>query len=338
MRRLLFVLLISCCALAQSSEYKLLKKVPLGAAPGGGEYFDYVTFDAASRRVFVSHGTEVKVVAADSGKVVGTITGLKRSHGVAIAPEANKGFISDGEAAEVVSFDLKTLKVSKHIKAEKDADGIIYDPASKHVFVFEGDANSATIIDPAKEEAITTMQLGGAPEQAVADGKGMIYDNLEDKGEVIAIDSRANKVVSHWPATGCSAPVSLAMDRKSRRLFIGCRNPKIFVVMDADSGKVVGGSLPIGGRVDTTTFDPAAGLVALSTGDGSIDIFHEESADKYSAVQSVKTEPGAKTMALDEKTHNLYVSTVEFEPADPAQKNSRPKAKPGTFHLLVYGR
>ena len=338
-RSLCFVLLCTCLSTAQTSpNYHLIKTIPLGAAPGGGEYFDYVTFDPTSRRVFASQGTEMRVVDADSGKEVGDVIGLKRDHGVALVPELGRGFISDGEAAEVAVFDLKTLQITSRIKAEKDADGIIYDPASKHVFVFEGDANSATVIDPAKATAIMTLQLGGAPEQAVADGKGMIYDNLEDKGEVIAIDSRTNRVISRWPAAPCKQAVALAMDRKNHRLFIGCRNPKILVVMDADNGKIIGEPFPIGGGVDTAIFDPATGLIAASTGEGTIDIFHEDSPDKFSAVQSVKTERGAKTMALDPKTHNLYVDTAEFEPAEPGAQNQRPRAKPGTLHLLVYGR
>jgi len=337
--RIFLLLLLACTASAQtSSNYHLIKTIPLGAAPGGGEYFDYIVFDPSSRHVFVSHGTEFRVVDADSGKEVGAVSGLQRDHGVAIVTALNKGFISDGEAAEVVVFDLKTLKVTSHIKADKDADSIIYDPASKHVFVFEGDANSAQMIDPAKETVIATLPLGGAPEQAVADGKGMIYDNLEDKGEVVAIDSRTNKISSRWSAAPCKQAVALAMDRKTRRLFVGCRNPKIMVVMDADSGKVIGEPFPIGGGVDTAIFDPETGLVAASTGEGTIDIFHEDSPDKFTPVQSVKTERGAKTMAFDPKTHNLYVDTAEFEPAEAGAKNQRPRPKPGTLHLLVYGR
>jgi YVTN family beta-propeller protein len=328
-----------CAATAQTSpNYHQVKKVPLGAAQGGGEYFDYLTFDPASRHVFVSHGTEVRVIDADNGKEVGKITGLKRCHGVALVPELNRGFISDGDAAEVVVFDLKTLKATAHIKADKDADSIIYDPASQHVLVFEGDPNKMQVIDPAKNAVIATVPLGGAPEQAVADGKGMVYDNLEDKNEVIAIDSKTNTIKSRWAVAPGAQPVSIAMDRKSRRLFIGCRNPKVMVVMDADTGKIIGEPEPIGGRVDTTVFDPETGFIALSTGEGTIDIFHEDSPDKVHPVQSVKTEPGAKTMALDLKTHNLYVDTAEFEPANPAEKNARPRAKPGTLHVLVYAR
>ena len=335
---ILFCFSFSTSVLFAQSGYHLVKKVPLGAAEGGGEYFDYLYFDTSSNHVFVSHGTEFKVVAADGSSVVGTITGLKRDHGVAIVPELNRGFISDGEAGEAAIFDTKTLKITGHVKADKDADSIIYDPASKRVFVFNGDPNSATVIDPGKGTAIETIPLGGAPEQAVADGKGTVYDNLEDKAETIAIDSKTLKITSRFPTTGCKQPVSLAIDRKSRRLFIGCRSPKVMLVMDADSGKIIGEPQPIGGRVDTTIFDPGTGNAAFSTGDGTIDIFHEDSPEKFRKVESVTTEPGAKTMAFDPKTHNLYVSTAEFEPADPAQKNSRPHAKPGTFHLLIYSR
>jgi YVTN family beta-propeller protein len=320
--------------------YHLLKKISFGAAPGGGEYFDYITFDPAARRVYVSHGTEVLVVEADSGALAGKITGFKRNHGVALVPELGRGFVSDGEAAQVVIFDLKTLKTIGHVKAEPDADSILYDPASKRVFVFAGESNSATVIDPAKGTVAATLPLGGAPEQAVADGKGMIYDNLEDKNEVIAIDSRALKITARWPVAPAGHPVAMAMDREHRRLFIGSRDPKLFVVMNADNGKLIGSPFPIGGRVDSNIYDAETGLVACSTGDGTIDIFHEDSPDKFSVVETVKTEVGAKTMALDPKTHNLMVDTAEFEmPAAGAMKqNRRPVAKPGTLHLLIYGR
>jgi len=317
----------------------LLKKVPFGAAEGGREYFDYITFDATARRVYLSHGTEVRVLDADSGAEVGTITGLKRCHGVAVVTDLNRGFISDGDAAEVVIFDLKTLKITGHVKTDKDSDSIIYDPASKHIFVFNGDPNSAMVIDPAKGTLIATLPLGGAPEQAVADGKGMIYDNLEDKNEVIAIDSRTLKITARWPVAPGAQPVSMAMNRQHRRLFIGCRNPKVFLVMNADTGKLIGQPIPIGGRVDTTVFDPETGLAASSTGDGTIEIVHEDSPEKFSLVTTVKTEFGAKTMALDPKTHNLMVDTSDFDtPAATAKEpNPRPTAKPGTFRLLIYG-
>jgi DNA-binding beta-propeller fold protein YncE len=322
----------SVFAFQSAGGYHLLKTIPLGAAPGGGEYFDYITFDAAARRVYASHGTEVKVVDADSGAVIGAITGTKRNHGVALVPDLGRGFISDGDAAETVIFDLKTFARTGQVKGEKDADSILFDPASKRVFVFNGDPHSCTVIDPAKGTVIQTLPLGGAPEQAVADGKGTIYDNLEDKNEVIAIDAATLKIKSRWPVAPAGQPTSLAMDREHRRLFIGGRNPKLLVVMDADSGKIIGPSFPIGDRVDANVFDPETGLIASATREGTIHLVHEDSPDKFSAVGTIQTEFGAKTMALDPKTHNLLVDTADFE------KGVQPKPKPGTFRLLIYSR
>ena len=237
--------------LGAGGSYHLLKKISFGAAEGGREYFDYITFDPAARHVYLSHGTEVIVVDADSGAVAGKITGLKRDHGIALVPDLGRGFITDGDAGQVVVFDLKTLKTTGQVKADSDADSILYDPASKLIFVFNGEPNSCTVIDPAKEAVVTTLHLGGAPEQAVADGKGMIYDNLENKNEVIAIDSRTLKITARWPVAPAGQPVSMAMDRQHRRLFIGGRNPKLLVVMSADNGKIIGTPFPIGARVDT---------------------------------------------------------------------------------------
>ena len=324
-----------------AADYHLLKKISFGAAPGGAEYFDYLNFDAAARRVYISHGTEFIVVNADKGATLGTIGGLKRAHGVALVPEVGRGFISDGGAAQIVMFDLKTLKTIGVIKGEDDADCILYDPASKRVFVFNGNPNSATVIDPAKGEVIKTIPLGGSPEQAVADGKGMIYNNLESTNEVIAIDSRDLRIKSRWPAAPAGHPVSIAMDRPHRRLFVAGRNPKMLVVMDADSGKMIGPPFPIGDRVDTNIFDPQTALIAAATREGTIHIIHEDTPDQYSLVKTVKTEFGAKTMALDPRTHDLYVDTSDFEPAaapTTQQPNPQPRAIPGTLHLLVYGR
>jgi hypothetical protein len=328
-------------AAPQTATYHLLKKVPFGAAPGGTEYFDYINFDSGSRRVYLSHGTEFLVLDADKGTTLGTISGMKRDHGVALVPEVNRGFISDGGAAQIIMFDLKTLKTIGQIKGENDADWILYDPASKRVFVFNGDAKSSTVIDPEKGTVIATLDLGGAPEQAVADGKGMIYDNLQSTNEVIAIDSRDLKIKSRWPVAPAGQPVSIAMDRVHRRLFIGGRNPKMLVVMDADTGKIIGEPFPIGGGVDTNVFDPGTGMIAAATRDGLLHIFHEDSPEKISVVEVVKTEFGAKTMGLDPKTHNLYLTTSDFGPAPPATEsrpNPQPVATPGTFHLLIYGR
>jgi YVTN family beta-propeller protein len=238
-------------------------------------------------------------------------------------------------------FDLKTLKITGRIKGENDADTIIYDPASKRVFVFNGSPKTATVIDPEKASVVATIPLGGAPEQAVADGKGMIYNNLESTNEVIAIDSRNLVIKSRWPVAPAGSPVSIAMDRAHRLLFIGSRNPKMLVVMDADTGKIIGEPFTIGDRVDTNVFDPETGLIAAATREGLLHIFHEDSPDKISVVEAVKTEFGAKTMGLDLKTHNIYLTTSDFGPAPPPtekQPNPQPVATPGTFRLLIYGR
>ena len=331
----LFVFGTLALAAIPAGGYHLMKRIPLGAAEGGGEYFDYITIDPAARRAYLSHGTEIVVLNVDSGVSLGKITGMKRNHGVALVPELGRGFISDGNAAQVVIFDLKTLKTIGTIKGEMDADSILYEPVSKHVVVFNGDPKSATVIDPGKGTVITTIPLGGAPEQAVADGKGMIYDNLEDTNEVIALDSRTLKIQSRWKVAPAGQPVSMAMDRQTRRLFIGGRNPKLLVVMDADTGKIIGEPFPIGDRVDTNIFDPETHLVASSTREGTIHIIHEDSPDKFSLVETVKSEFGAKTMGLDTKTHHLCVDTSDFEtPPAPAQ----PRAKPGTFRVLIYGQ
>jgi len=328
---LCFLWLGACLlASAQPGGYHLLKKISLGAAPGGGEYFDYITVDTAARRLYLSHGTEVKVLDADSGAVVGNITGLKRCHGVALVSELGKGYISDGDAGQVVIFDLKALKTLGQVKADSDADSILYDSVSKHIFVFNGEPKSCTVIDPTKGTVVATIALGGAPEQAVADGKGMIYDNLEDTNEVIAIDSRTLQIKARWPVAPAGQPVSMAMDRQHRRLFIGGRNPKLFVVMDADSGKIIGQPFPIGDRVDTNIFDPETNMVACSTREGTIHIFHEDSPDKFTLVETVKTEFGAKTMGLDSKTHNLFVDTSDFG-APAAGSTQQTTAVSGTF-------
>jgi hypothetical protein len=332
---------LSAAIAATSGGYHLVKKVPLGAAEGGGEYFDYITLDASARRIYASHGTEVQVLNADTGAPIGKISGLKRCHGVALVPDLGKGFISDGDLGQVIIFDLKSFQKLGEAKAEDDADSILYDAASRRIFVFNGRPKSATVIDPTSGAVTGRIALGGSPEQAVADGNGTIFDNLEDANEVIAIDSHTLQIKSRWPVAPVGQPVSIALDRKNRRLFIAGRNPKMLAMMDAESGKVIGSPFPIGARVDATIFDRATGFAAASTGDGTIHIFHEDSPAKLVEVETVKTEYGAKTMALDAKTHRLIVDTSDFDaPADPAAKGpaSQPRAKPGTFHVLIYSR
>src|ERR1700688_3412382 len=319
--------------------YHLLKKYDLGAAPGGKEYWDYITFDASSRRLYVSHNTEVKVVDADSGAIVGSIPDLKRVHGIVVMGDLGRGFISDGGADEVVVFDLKTLNPTGHIKTGGNPDCIIYDPASKHIFTMNGKTNDSSVIDPASLTVVATISMGGRPEYAVADGKGMIYDNIEDKNEVVALDSRANTVKARWPIAPAEEATAMDMDVQHRRLFIGGRN-KVLAIMDADTGKVLQ-TFPIGSGVDTNIYEPETGLLFATVREGVLHVFHEDSPDKFSVVETVKTEFGARNMALDPKTHKLFIDTADFGPA-PAPTAEQPKPQPapvsGTFRLLVYGR
>jgi DNA-binding beta-propeller fold protein YncE len=322
-------------AVRAAESYHLLKKYPIGQAEGATrEYFDYITLDSAARRVYLSHGTEIKVIDADSGSVVGTIGGLKQTHGVAVASEFGRGFITDGAQGKAIIFELKTLKVIGEAKADKDADSVVYDPASKRVFVMNGDPNSATVIDAKSGDAVGTIALGGGPEFAVADGKGTVFVNIEDKSELAAIDSNTLKVKSRWPLAPAGAPTALAMDPAHRRLFSAGRKPQMLVVLDADSGKVIQ-SLPITAGVDAAVFEPETGMIFVSTREGFVHIFHEDTPDKYSEVEKVKTELGAKTMGLDTKTHNIFVDTADFATA---AGSDRPQAVLGSFHVLVYGK
>jgi DNA-binding beta-propeller fold protein YncE len=337
----LLIALTACALLAAANSYHLLKKYSFGAAEGSTrEYFDYITVDSAARRVYLSHGTEVIVLDADTGAQVGKITGLKQDHGVALAPELGRGFISDGAQAKVIIFDLKTLKLTGEAKADKDADCVIYDPASKRVFAMNGDPHTSTAVDAKTGSVVGTVELGGQPEFAVADGQGTVYVNLEDKSELVAIDSQSLKIKSRWPLAPAGAPTALAIDTQHHRLFSGGRDPQNFVVLDSDSGKVLQ-SFPISGGVDAAAYESETGLIFVSTRDGMVHIFHEDSPDKFSAGETIKTEFGAKTLGLDTKTHNFFVDTSDFTPA-PAptkeQPHPRPTAVPGTFHVLVYGR
>jgi YVTN family beta-propeller protein len=301
---------------APSGEYAVIKKISI---PGTGSW-DYLAVDEGARRLYVSHGTQVEVIDIDAQNVVGSIPKTPGVHGVAIAPEHGKGFVSDGQANAVTVFDLKTLKTIVEVPTGQKPDAIIYDPGTSRVFAFNGGGNSATAIDAATNKVVGTVDLGGGPEFAAADGKGYVFNNLEDESLVLKINSRALEVEQRWPTAPCSSPSSMAIDRANRRLFIGCRS-KVMAVMDADLGKVIT-TLPIGDHVDATTYDPETKLIFNSNGEGTITVIRQESPDKYSVVETVKTLPRAKTMALDPKTHQLFLSTAEN----------------GQFEVLVVGK
>lgn len=301
---------------------------------GGEGGMDYITLDAANHRLYVPRSTHTMVIDADSGKVLGDIPGQKHNHGVAVVPEAGRGFISDGEGS-VVIFDLKTNAVLGTLKAHPDADGIVYDKASGLVLVVSGDDGILMTlkpdVDPKAGSIDAPIDLGGKPEFLAPDGAGKVYINLEDKNQVAVVDLKARKVLAHWPVAPGGAPVGLSIDPAKHRLFVGCRNPQKLIVMSTDDGKVLA-DLPITAGVDATKFD---GQQAFSScRDGKLHVAGEAASGKFEIQQVVTTAVGAKTMDIDPDHHKVYLPTAEFEEAKPG---TRPAAKPGTFMIIVVG-
>jgi YVTN family beta-propeller protein len=297
------------------SGYHLLDKISI-PKPGS---WDYITVDAVGRRVYLSHETEVDVMDADSHKVIGVIADTPGVHGIAIASEFGRGFITAGTSNQIAIFDLKTFRVLGRVTVQKKPDCIVYDPFTKRIFVMNGNSNSTTVINPKDATTEATIDLGGGPEFSVADGKGEIYVNLKEQNELIGIDSRALKVVDRWSTLPCKEPASLALDSLHHRLFLGCRS-KLMAVVNTDNGKVVA-SYPVGDHVDATVFDPSTGLVFNSTGEGNVAVFKQKSADEYSLVEKIETNPGSKTMGLDSRTHQIFI----------------PESLSGVFTVVIYG-
>ena len=306
---------------------------------GGDGGWDYLTLDAAARRLYISRATHVMVVDADSGKSVGDIADTPGVHGIALAPELGRGFVSNGREGTVSIFDPKTLATSSKVKVGDNPDAILYDSATKRVFTFNGKSQDATALDADKGTVLGTIKLGGKPEFAASDGKGEIFVNIEDKSELLAIDANKLEVKTRWPLAPCTEPSGLALDRKNRRLFVGCDN-KMMAVVNADNGKVLS-TLPIGEGVDATWFDDETNLAFASCGEGVLTVVREESPDKFSVAENVPTQQGARTMALDSKTHNVWVATAKFGPPPaPAPDNPHPRRSivPDTFVALVIGK
>ena len=320
---------------AGASGYHLIKKVKLGGTGG----WDYLTVEQATHRVFISRGTKVIVVDPESEKVLGEIPDMKRVHGIALAAEFNKGFITDGQSATATMFDMKTFKTLGQAKTDEDADAVIYDPYSKRVFTFNGDAGTSTVIDAASGNVGGTVKLGGQPEFAASDGKGKIFVNLEDKSQLVKFDAKTLKVENTWPLAPCESPSGLAIDAEHEVLVVGCHN-KLMAFVDGNSGKVLG-TVPIGQGVDANRFDPGTGYAFASCGDGTLTIAHEDSPGKFSPVEMITTQRGARTMALDKSNHNVYLVSADFGPAPAATADNprpRPAILPDTFVLLVYGK
>jgi DNA-binding beta-propeller fold protein YncE len=321
------------CLAAEAPGFSVTKRYPV---PGDGG-FDYIVFDGSSNRLYVSHGTKVDVLDADSGKVLGAIADTPGVHGIAIVPNLHRGFTTNGENATISVFDTKTLKTIKKISVDKDPDFAFYDPKTKRVLVCHGDAAAITAIDPEKEIVIGKIDLGGGAEAAVVDGKGAGFVNLEEQAEVVRFDPHGLTVNQKWPITGCKTPTGLAMDIPNSRLFIGCRS-KVLAVMDANSGKVIT-TVPIGDRVDAVAFDADNKLIFASNGDGTVSVVRQKSADEYESVGDIQTQKSGKTMAFDPKNKRIFVSAAAMDSAPAANgQRARSRTKPGSLTVLVIER
>lgn len=317
------------------AAYHIVRDIRLG---GDGRW-DYVVVDTVGDRLFIARQTRVMVVEPGSGRLLGEIPGLDGAHGVALAYPSGHGFATSGRDSSVTMFDLRTLKVLKRTKAADDADAVLYDPSSKRIFTFNGDANSSTAIDAGSGSVVGSIPLGGKPEFGVADDRGRLYVNLEDKAMVAEIDPVALKVTRRWSIAPCEEPTGLAIDRAHHLLFSGCHNG-VMAISDAVAGKSIA-EVPIGQGVDGAAFDPSTGLAFASNGDGTLTVVHEDSPTAFRVLSSARTRRGARTMALDERTHRVYTVTAAFgeTPAPTAgEPRPRPQLVGGTFSLLVLDR
>jgi DNA-binding beta-propeller fold protein YncE len=318
------------------TDYHVAKEIPIGGEGG----WDYLTVDSAARRLYISHNTKVVVVDVDNDKKVGEIGNLSGVHGIAVAPDLGRGFISNGRSSMITIFDLKTLATLSEVKSTgENPDAILYDPFSSQVFAFNGRSKNATVLDAKTGKVTGTIELGGKPEFSTSDAAGKVFVNIEDKSEVVELGAKDLAVKARWPLAPCEEPSGMAIDRKHHRLLIGCSN-KLAAVVNTESGKVVT-TVPIGDGVDANAFDPGTNLGFSSNGEGTLTVIKEETSDKFTVEGNVPTRRGARTMALDEKTHNIYLATAQFGPAPAAtaeQPRPRPTILPDSFVILVVSR
>jgi DNA-binding beta-propeller fold protein YncE len=314
---------------ATTTNYHQLTRQALG----GEGFWDYLAIDQHARRLYISRWSHVMVVDADSYRVIGDIPEIHGVHGIAIAPEYGKGFITEEQADRITIFDLKTFNKTATATTGKGPDATIYDPSSKQVFVFSGDGK-VTAISAATGMVVASAELGGSPEFAASDNHGHIYNNLEDKNQVLQINAQTLRILNRWSLAPGESPSGMAIDAAHRRLFIGCRN-RTLVVMNADSGKVVT-TVAIGDGVDANRFDPGTQTIFSSNGDGTLTVIHEDSPNSYSIIANISTQRGARTMELDGKTHRVYLVSAQLGP-QPTTPRTPPPMVPGTFELIVYG-
>jgi YVTN family beta-propeller protein len=325
----LLLLVTGTFTYAQTSGYHLTNTFHIKSSGG----FDYITVDTASDRLYVSHGTQVNIVNKSTGDSISVIKTVKDVHGIALVHALGKGYISNGSSNSVLVFDLKTNKVLAHVPTGKFSDGIFYDTFSKKIISCNGMSKNMTVIDPVSDKVAATIQLSGWPETATSDGAGKIYVNNAEKSEIDVIDAKTYKIIHRWPIAPAKGPSGLAIDRNSMRLFAGCDN-KLLAVVNARNGKVIT-TLPIGDGCDAVGFDKKMKMVFSSNGEGTLTVIKEASADKFSVIENVKTKKGARTIAVDQLTHKLYLPTGEFKPGDTTE---RPKILPGTFQVLVFSK
>jgi YVTN family beta-propeller protein len=312
----------------------VLTTLPIHSSGG----WDYITVDGATKRIYVSHGMQVNILDAVTGDSVGYIPDTKGVHGIALVPELNKGYTSNGRGNNISVFDLKTNQVLKQVNAGTNPDAIFYDEFSKKVYAFNGRSKDATVIDVATDAVVATIPLGGKPETGVSDGKGKVFVNIEDTNEEVAIDAATYKVTNRWKLAGGEEPSGLAIDRETNRLFIGCGGNQTMIVLDATNGKIVA-KFTIG-DCDGVAFDPELKLAYSSNNGGNISVIREISANKFEFVENIPTEKGARTIGIDTETHKLYLPTAELKPVEPTTANPhpRPTQVPGTFHVVVVGK
>lgn len=330
-----FGLALRCASFAADGPYELSKEIPIGGEGG----WDILTVDAAARRLYLSHATKVIVVDLEKNAVGGEITEMPGVHGFVVAPELQRGFSSNGKEAKVSVVDLKTLSTISKVDSGENPDALVYEPRSGEVYVFNHTGKSATVINAKTAKVVSTIPLGGSPEFAAADtAAGRVYCNLEDTSEVAVIDTVKHEVVARWPLAPGEEPTGIALDTARHRLFATCHN-KMMAMLDTESGKVVT-TVAIGAGVDGCAFDDATKLAFASCGEGVTTIAKEETPEKLTVVQTLITQRGARTMALDPQTHRIYLPTAEFQPASspaPGASPARPTIMPNTMKLLVYG-
>jgi DNA-binding beta-propeller fold protein YncE len=340
-RWLFGVVMLGILSLAQFSapgadgSYHFLKEIPVGGEGG----WDYLSVDDAGGRLYVSHGAKVVVIDLDKDSVAGEIADTPGVHGFVVAPELQRGFSSNGRESKASIVDLKTLKTLSKVDTGENPDAILYEPGQKEVYAFNGRGHSATVFEAKSGKVVATIPLSGKPESGAADPKaGRVYNNIEDKNELVAIDIKTHQVVNTWPIAPGEEASGMAIDLAHHRLFIGCHN-KLMEMIDSTNGKVVA-TVPIGEGVDANAFDPGTQYAFSSCGDGTVTIAHEDTPEKLTVVQTLRTERGARTMTLDPRTHRIFLAAAKFEPASEQAAGAprqRPKMVPDSFKILVYG-